>query len=100
MAIKACEDCGKDRSDTAQVCPHCGHRRKSPWGRRLLYAAGAVGVALAGMAYLGNSPEAQERSAQRQAINLCRQGDQTNTILRGACADMERKFRQTWGTDP
>ena len=100
MAIAPCEECGKDRSDKAQVCPHCGHKRPGRWKKRLLYGLGAVVAALVAMAWLGSSPEAQERSAQRQAIELCRQGDQSNVIVRGACDDLVRKFRDKWGSEP
>jgi RNA polymerase subunit RPABC4/transcription elongation factor Spt4 len=29
MALKACKECGKEISTTAQVCPHCGKKKSS-----------------------------------------------------------------------
>ena len=100
MAIAPCEECGKDRSDKAQVCPHCGHKRPGRWKKRLLYGLGALVAALVAMAWLGSSPEAQERAQQRRAIELCREGDQTNPIVKGACELMERRYRERWNREP
>ena len=100
MALAPCEECGKDRSDKAQVCPHCGHKRPGRWKKRVLYGLGAMFATIGVMAWLGSSPEAQERSTQRQAIEMCRESSITAPTLRAACADMERKFRETWGRDP
>lgn len=107
MAVSACEECGKDRSDKARVCPHCGHRRPSRLGRKLLIAAGIAVVLLGVMGWLGSSPDAQERSSARAAIGVCwdmhKQAQLTGRAPEAAaqaCVEMERKFEQKWNRRP
>jgi len=33
MALIVCSECGKEFSDTASACPHCGFQKKPPSGK-------------------------------------------------------------------
>lgn len=38
MAVKACPECGKERSSSARTCPHCGHVKSTLGGFVMLLA--------------------------------------------------------------
>jgi hypothetical protein len=100
MAIAPCEECGKDRSDKAQVCPHCGHKRPGRWKKRLLYGLGAGAVFFGVMVWIGSSPEAEQRAKDRAVIDLCRKDAQSNLTIRRVCEQMERDYRSRWNREP
>ena len=44
MALIKCHECGKEISDTAKNCPHCGAKKKNKTLKRALYVLGALWV--------------------------------------------------------
>jgi hypothetical protein len=68
---------------------------------------GAVAAFLAFGFSVSNSPEGQERSRQRAAIELCWKEHErksldssTKQFVAGACERMEREFVSKWGFQP
>jgi predicted amidophosphoribosyltransferase len=41
-----CRDCGKEISDTAMVCPHCGRATQKPKGWEKPYTIGCAVIAV------------------------------------------------------
>lgn len=102
MALIKCIECGKGKSDTTNVCPHCGHRIK---GKKLWLwiPLGAIAVVLGFGSYVANTPEGQARSRARAAIDLCHkeaQRNQNNPTAVGACQTMDSDFKNRFGVNP
>jgi hypothetical protein len=123
MALIACSECGKQISDKAAACPHCGNPlaaaspapifRDDPAAQvrpvpvqivkkksnTIWWVLGTPVVLFGAMMVIGaanNGPEAQARSAQRQAIELCwqEQGKKsldpsTGRFVAGVCEKMQ-----------
>lgn len=130
MALIACGECGKEISDKAPACPHCGAPSESTPAKSIGGPAPqpppgsgsgggiwkwVVGVPVAGFvafmvfgAVAGNSPEGKERTGQRRAIELC--WDMLNdkrgldpsavTMASATCSKMEGEYRSRWGREP
>ena len=121
MALIACGECGKQISDKAVTCPHCGapvaikteplplQDQPTPSKPKLWLwiPLGLVAVFLGFGFVVGNTPEGKERARQREAINLCwgEQGRKSNNagqsqFIAGACERMEADYTRRWGTRP
>ena len=126
----ACAECGKEISDKAAACPHCG----APVAAALAKTSGGplpkpppvanggaarwkwfVGIPVAGFVAVmvfgtiaGNSPEGKERASQRRAIALCwdmlhdKRGlaPSAVTLASATCSRMESDYRSQWGREP
>jgi DNA-directed RNA polymerase subunit RPC12/RpoP len=69
MAIVACKECGKDVSDAAERCPHCGIKRVTTG--KVVSSIGIGGVALFCLAYCNGgfqSGSATNVPSARQSI--------------------------------
>lgn len=106
MALIACAECKREISTKATACPGCGAKRpkSKTWVWVLL---GLPVVFLAFGAFVGNTPDAKERSQARDAIALCwsEQGKKSNSaggaqFIAGACELMERRFVEKYGVKP
>ena len=118
MALISCTECGKQISDKASACPHCGAPVTAPneaaaepvkkgpklW---LWVPLGLVAAFLAVGIVNGNSPEGKERARQRDAIDLCwkEQGRKSNSagsaqFIAGACERMEAEYERKHGSRP
>lgn len=106
MTLIACKECGAEVSTTAKACPKCGAKvPKTKWW--LWVPLGLVGAFLMFGAMVGNSPEAQEKSQARSAIDLCWSEQKRKSLdagaqrfVAGACEMMENKFAQKYGHRP
>lgn len=90
------------------------HRAEEPEPKKSNFWKWLVGVPVGAFILLmaigscaGNSPEGQERSHSRSAIDLCwsEQAKKSNTpgdarFIAGACEKMENDYRSRWGTSP
>jgi hypothetical protein len=126
MALVACKECGKEISDKAPACPHCGAplttwQSTSPVsalppevaknGGAWKWIVGVpVGLFVLFIAYgmmLNSSPEGKAKADARGAIELCwkEQGRKSldpgsQRFVAGACEMMEKQFRQTYNANP
>ena len=109
MAMIKCNECGKEISDTAKACPHCGAKvpRPSiwPWVVGVPFAL-FLAFLLFGAA-VGSTPEAKQKAHARDAIQYCwdRQATKsldpsTQRFVAATCESMEKKFRDDYGVDP
>lgn len=106
MALINCKECGTEVSTTAKACPKCGARvPKTKWW---LWAPLGLGAAFLTMgAVIGSSPQGQERSRARAAIDLCWEEQERKSLdsgsqrfIAGACEMMESEFRNKYGVNP
>lgn len=109
MALTTCNECGKDLSDTAKACPHCGAKvpRPSiwPWVLGVPFAL-FVAFLMFGAA-VGSSPEAKEKAHARDAIQYCWSRQETKSFdpstqrfVAATCELMEKNFRDKYGAAP
>lgn len=49
MALKKCEECGKEMSDEARTCPHCGKTYTTSGG---VFIAIVIALAIGGCIYV------------------------------------------------
>lgn len=106
MAMTSCRECGKEISDTAKTCPHCGAGvPRTKWW--LWVPLGLVVAFLAFGALVGNSPEAREKAKERAAIDLCWDGHErkslepdTQRFIAQVCEKMESDFQLKHGHRP
>lgn len=110
MAMITCRECGQPVSTEASACPQCG---ASPRTRARKWAWVPLGLLGAAVAFLGfgalisNTPEGEERSRKRAAIELCWKEQERKSLapgearfIAGACETMERDFLQKFGVRP
>lgn len=105
MAMTACKECGKDISDTAEACPHCGakvpRQAKTKWW--LWVPIGAISAFML-VGFVGsNTPEERAKSDARYYIDFCWQEAKKhpgNPVAEGACRLMEDEFRQKFNQNP
>lgn len=102
MAISDCPECGKPKSDTATNCPHCGYRK--PKSATWLWVIISIPIIVLVFGYQhASTPDGEERSRQRLAIDLCHEEmrkNPGNSIATGACQMMEERFKQRFGFAP
>ena len=107
MAMTTCAECGKETSDTARACPHCGHRQKKA-SSGILSTVLILGAAVVvGLIVMGNSPGMQERGTERSAIGNCWKEQERKSIdasskqlMIQVCEKMEQDFRDKYGQNP
>ena len=104
MAMKTCAECGKEFSDQARACVHCGApnpRKAGPFaGAAKLVAGIALGtfaLVFAYSAYLSGTPEAKERREDRKAIEQC---EMVNSPSFHECFERRRRYIEKWGRQP
>lgn len=66
MALKLCEECGREISDRANACPGCGAETRRATGRRDLTILIVVVLAVAVLFYW-NHQRAVREAAEREA---------------------------------
>lgn len=112
MAIKPCKECGKEISDQAKTCPHCGAPPPSKTKPKLspvmqflgaIVVVVAVASGFAGVMF----PQQDEKSNDKGAIDLCwkeqsrKSLDPTSSrLIAGACEKMEADFKARYGFSP
>ncbi|MES2973404.1 MAG: zinc ribbon domain-containing protein [Pseudomonadota bacterium] len=123
MALIACGECGKEISDKAAACPHCGAPLAAPtatpmlvlepppkssvWGW-VLGIAGVLVVAFFGLGFAAsNSPDGQEKQRARDVIALCwsdyerkSASPSTKTVIAAQCERFENDFESRWRHKP
>lgn len=124
MALIPCGECGREVSDKAAACPHCGapvssgesvqnRRVEESQPRKTSRWKWVVGVPVGTFILLmiigscADTPEARERQSSREAIDLCwsEQAKKSNSpgasrFIAGACEKMENDYRRKWGRNP
>jgi endogenous inhibitor of DNA gyrase (YacG/DUF329 family) len=111
VAIINCSECGKDVSDTATNCPHCGARVKKPgmgWFAKLaLFVVGAFALVMVLGTCASSDPEIQSMRKDRRVIEAC--VDDMNDPLRSAqhreaarymCERLRDDFRRKYRREP
>jgi len=100
---------GAQISDKAATCPRCGaspaKSKKTKWW--LWVPVGLFASFIAFGMVVGSTPEAQERSKDRFAIEYCWSEQKKPSVepdvarfMAGACEKMESDFRQKHGQNP
>ncbi|HYQ55405.1 MAG TPA: hypothetical protein VES70_33770 [Pseudomonas sp.] len=120
---KQCPFCAESIKAEAIRCKHCqadldrtvllaGDYIQKPKGmgviaKIFLTLLALIVVFLAFGFYVGSTPEGQERSKARRAIELCRDreasyrgSEASREIITGACEILEDKFRSQFGREP
>ena len=109
MALVPCTECGARISNMATSCPQCGIQPEKPkkanwWLRVPLILLGLFVAFIAFGMVVGSTPEAQERSKNRYAIEYCWSEQKKPSVepeaarfMAGACEKMEAEFRQKYG---
>lgn len=120
MALISCAECGKEISDKAPQCPHCGApcavvqppvQAVEKKGGMLKWVIGIpIGIFLLILiigSIVGNSPEAQERNRERDKISACWDlqkkkslDPSTARFAARLCERMEEEFRRKHGRNP
>lgn len=126
MALISCSECGKEISDKATACPHCGapninapttqpsHADSVPEPKKggvlkwiLGIPVGLLVVMLTIGSIVGNTPEGKERSRERDKIAACWElqakksfDPSTARIAAGLCERLEGEFRRKHGMNP
>lgn len=122
MALITCSDCGSQVSDRAAACPKCGgpigsnaqpaaaHPEKVSSGAGKIFLVIAVAVLAIFFAFgfaISSSPEGEQRSKDRAAIDYCWQEQRRASLapdearfIAGACEKMEDDFRAKHGRSP
>lgn len=125
MALIACKECGKEISDKAAACPHCGapvrasepvvnrwaeepkKEKSSIWKWVVGVPVGAFVLLMVIGSCAGNSPDGNERHASRDAIKYCWEQQSRKSLDPGtarfaasACEKMESDYREKWGRNP
>lgn len=115
MALVKCWECGKEISDTAASCPHCGAAQRrdglpaapknSGWWKW------AIGVPVGGFVLLmvvGAMNSDPEKTAARRAYETCmgelasadRARSSTSTFVASSCERMRADFVAKYGVAP
>jgi len=117
MALIKCGECGRDVSDKAAACPHCGaptvamaaaikdpRKEVSNWWLIVVIPIGLFALLMI-IGSLSGPPD--EKSSKRRAISLCWDDQKrkslspgTQQFIAGACEKMESDFRQKYGVNP
>lgn len=125
MALVSCLECGKEISDKAAACPHCGAPQAGGMAQQTLSVVGetkkkggvwkwVLGIPVALFvvvmvigATVGNTPEAQQRSLERDKIGACWDlqkkkslDPSTARFTAGMCERMEDDFRRKHNRNP
>lgn len=125
MALIACWECGKEISDSAAVCPHCGAAAKAAPGAApapsvqaaetpskggwLKWVLGVPAALLAAFLLFGalqpdNPEKTQARRAHAQCLDELASADRARNgasgFIAGTCERMRRDFRERYGVDP
>lgn len=126
MAIVFCQECRKEISDKAQACPHCGAplalaaekpipvvvvTEGKKGGRVWMWILGVPAalfiVVMVIGATVGNTPEAQQRSLERDKISACWDlqkkkslDPSTARFTASLCERMEDDFRRKHNRNP
>ena len=82
MALTTCKECGKDKSDTAETCPHCGYKAKKPTSRLTWLVTGAVVLVVA--MSIGNKPPVAPTQTPEQLAAKQKQNEGFQKALAGA----------------
>lgn len=75
--LTTCSECGKQFSDQAPACVHCGAPNaayQKPIGgaaKFLIATVVAVVVVLGGLMIIGSDPDVQQRVRDREAYEIC-----------------------------
>ncbi|WP_315125244.1 zinc-ribbon domain-containing protein [Comamonas antarctica] len=124
MALISCGECGREVSDKAAACPHCGApvgsseavtsrsaseaqpKKTSRWRWVIGVPVGAF-ILLMIIGSCADTPEARERQSSREAIDFCwsEQAKKSNSsgasrFIAGACEKMEDDYLRKWGHRP
>lgn len=107
MALIKCTECGKDVSDEAKTCPHCGVAIKHK-GSALFWVFVVFFVLVVGVLSLGAGKSDPVKTQARQAYDLCmddlasadRARNGTSAFIAGTCERLRGEFKQKYGTSP
>ena len=125
MALVSCQECGKEISDKAASCPHCGapqggavaqpipvvvtevKKGSGVWKWILGIPVALFVVVMVIGATVGNTPEARQRSLERDKIAACWDlqkkkslDPSTARFTAGMCERMEDDFRRKHNLNP
>jgi hypothetical protein len=118
MAMIRCTECGKDFSDQAKACVHCGARNPSfaspgRWLGRIVMGGAILFVILLSYGCLlgAMDPESEARAKDRDVISYCEDQYQemkddprlskgARGIAYGACEKLKADYRQKWNREP
>jgi DNA-directed RNA polymerase subunit RPC12/RpoP len=110
MAMTTCKECGKEVSDTAKTCPHCGARQRQKTSILIkIIAVPLVGFLLLFFYFLiaGPSPEDKEKASDRAKIKLCWEDQARKSLDPGTarfvasmCENFEQEFRAKYRHNP
>lgn len=107
MSLIQCPECGKEKSEQAKACPHCGASKPKSrlWLKLLIGVPTALFLLM--MVIGSNAPNADAKSADRRAIDMCWKDQSKKSLdpgaarfVAGACEKMEADFRQRFGVSP
>lgn len=120
MALTSCKECGKEISEFAPICPHCGvpNARENegadqqPKRRSIWKVVLGIPVAVFAMFFIygifaSQSPKAQEKFSAREHIEACWKEQArksfdpaTARFVAGTCEMLEREFFTKYGHKP
>ena len=104
-----CPECGKEYSDQAKRCVHCGAQNPNKMGGCLMAATIAAALVCLFLAFLlfGNLAGDPEKQAARDAISNCREPESdellsigARRLVRDTCDMMEQRFKSKYGHAP
>lgn len=104
-----CAECGKDYSDQAKACVHCGAKNPARMGGGLKAATIIMALVCVFLAFLlfGNLAGDPEKQQARDAISECRESVQdelldleARRLARSTCDMMEQRFEDRYGHAP
>lgn len=124
MALVSCSECGKEISDKATSCPHCGAPKTGnaatqassvqPQAKKGGLWKWVIGIPIALFAFvmivgsnLANTPEGREKASAREKIGACWDIQQKKSLdpstarfTARMCETMEDDFRKRYGVNP
>lgn len=118
MALINCAECGKEVSDRAPICPHCGapiagkmKNETKQKSKVLSWTLGVPGAIFLPFFIYGifasQTPEGKAKQAVRYGIERCWREQESKSLapsearfVAGACEILEKKFRDMYGLNP
>lgn len=109
MSLVTCAECGKEKSDSAVACPHCGYRtppKPRYIGRWVVGSLIAFGLWV--WAMQPRTPQAIAKNSEREAVSSCKdqqsmaadRRDGTAGVVAATCQKMESDYTTKYGTRP